>query len=62
MTAVVSALLIARDKRELFLRIDEVNCEIFQQITAFEKELPPVRTDSAVEKLLTGRQGYADGS
>ena len=60
LAAVVSALLIARDKREMFQQVDELNCEIFQQIAAFELELPPVRPDNVVEALWDGRRRSAE--
>lgn len=62
LAAVVSALLIARDNRELFQQCDELNAEIFQQIAAFELKLPPPRQDSLVERLLAGRRRCAESA
>lgn len=41
LTAVVSALLIARDDRTLFQQLDELNAGVFQQIEDFGANLPP---------------------
>lgn len=62
LASVVSALLIARDKREVFQQCDVLNAEIFQQIEAFELKLPAPPQNELVEALLTGRQRCALGA
>lgn len=55
LTAVVSALLIARDDKELFLQLDGLHAGIFEQIANFEAKLPPPTDDSLIKKLQAGR-------
>ena len=61
LTAVVGALLVARDDRELFKECDEFPGEIFQCIEAFDCGLPPPPQDDDVEALWAGRRRFAQG-
>ena len=56
LAVLIGALLIARDKWEIFKKCEEVQNEIFLAISDFERELPPVPRDGIVERLRAGRR------